>query len=184
MDMPDNVFEQLNPLTPRASTKVLYAPGRVCEKCLQTKAIEGHFANGSMICLVCQDLLAQQAGLPAERKALTRLLDAIDAGHSVPHATETLASLMRHMGGAEGIGKKTRRVFDRAFTDGDWKVCARILQTIIHTNVKVSEQQQDLAVESMDKEELRAYLGELYSKHVQITLNVPPRLPEPEENDG
>lgn len=180
MDMPDNVLDQLSTMPPKASSKVIYAPARVCEKCLQTKAIEGNFPATGNICQVCLDLIDQQAGLPVERKALTRLLDSIDKGHSIPHATDTLASMMRHMGGAEGVGRKVRHVYDMAVAANDWKVAARILQTVIQTNVKVSDKQQDLALETMNKDELREYLKHLYGEYVQISLRNPLALPEPE----
>lgn len=184
MDMPDNVLEQLSTMPPKASSKVIYAPARVCEKCLQTKAIEGNFAVGSNICLVCVDMMDQQAGLPVERKALNRLLDSIDKGHTIPHATDTLASMMRHMGGAEGVGKKLRHVYDMACGANDWKVAARILQTVIQTNVKVSDKQQDLALETMNKDELREYLKHLYGEYVQISLKNPLALEAPEAEGG
>lgn len=182
MDMHDNhILDMLDPAHPKQSAKVIYAPARVCEKCLQTKAIEGNFLGDNNTCRVCVDLMDQQAGLPVERKALGRLLDSIDKGHSIPHATDTLASMMRHMGGANGVGRKLRHVYDMACAANDWKVAARILQTVIQTNVKVSDKQQDLALETMTKDELREYLKSLYGEYVQISLKNPLALEAPED---
>lgn len=181
-DTADEYPELPSGMTPQELSKHLYVRAKICESCNQQKADnDTNFVPGKNICLVCQDLMDQQQNLPVERKALSRLLESIDRGHTVPHAADTLSSIMRHMGGPEGVGQKTRFVYDKAVGAQDWKVAARILQTTISMNLKVSQQQQDAAIETMDKEELREYLKLLYSKHIQISLRDPMGLPSPDD---
>lgn len=181
-DIADEYPELPAGLTPKELSKHIYVRAKICESCNQKKAItEENFAGESNVCRVCEDLKLQEQSLPTERKALARLLESIDRGHTVPHAADTLSSIMRHMGGPEGVGQKTRFVYDKAVGAQDWKVAARILQTTISMNVKVSQQQQDAAIETMDKDELREYLKLLYSKHIQISLRDPLALPGPDD---
>lgn len=168
-------------LTPRQLANHIYVRAKICESCHKQKADNNsEFEAGSNVCRLCQDVIDHKNNLPVEKKALSRLLDAMDRG-TLPNATSTVSSIMRNMGGDEGVGKKFRYVYDKSIGAEDWKVAARMLQTLISANLKVTQQQQDAAIETMNKEELREYLKELYSQHIKITLRDPLALPGPDD---
>lgn len=181
MDTLDNqVLDLLDPNTPRKSAKVVYVPAKVCEVCHQNKADnEKFFAPGSNVCLICQDRQEELAGRPLKNKALHRLLDAIENGQEIPHSSHVMASIYRHMGGVDGIGQKMAETYDAAKLNDDVKVQARVLDIAIRLQVKVSSDRQQVAIASMDRAELRAYLTQLTAEYIDVTSRDPLSLPAP-----
>ncbi len=162
------------------ASRTLYVPAKYCEMCKQAKADdEIEFEPGSDTCRVCQDRKDELASLPVQRKALTRLLNSIEKGHTVPNSTDLLGSFYRHLGGVEGVARKLAETYDSARVDEDHKVCARILDIVVRLQTKVSEGQRQVAMETMSNEELRAYLLQLHTDYIEAVARDPLALPAP-----
>lgn len=195
MDTPADIIEQLNGLTPRQAAREMYVPAKLCVVCKQTKAInETEFGVvkqgvrlGDVIlddtCRVCRDRQREMAGFQPEREALSRIFSAIEKGHGVPHATDLLNRFYKHLGGTDGVAYKAADVYDKALAAEDYKVCARIIQMVTMLQVKVSSGQQELAIKTLSKEDLQAYIRGLEDRMIEVTRTNPLALdfstPEP-----
>lgn len=171
-------------LTPRQLAKHIYVRAKICESCHQQKADnDSEFESGSNVCRVCQDCHDQLAGLPVKRKALGRVLDAIEKGYSVPQSSDLLGFYYKEFKGPAGVAKESKRVFDRAMATDDTKVAARILHTITQLQVKVSSDSQKMALATMSPEELEEHSKHLESKILEA-LMLSPTVVEPPRLEG
>lgn len=183
-----DIIEAVSGLSPSMAKSVLYVPARICVACKQKKpSTEAEFAvtkrslNGTVItldetCLVCRDYVEEMAHGKVERAAMARIQDAIEKGHAVPHQTDLLGFTYRHIGGPEGAAKKLVHLIEKADAAGDLKVAMRGLDIIYRLQMRVSADQQQLAIQTLPKEDLEVYVNRLEERLIQMTISSPLEL--------
>lgn len=179
-----------------AASREIYVQAQICTKCGQQKARnEAEFAiirdersphgRYDEVCLVCRDYEAELAHQKVERKALTRILDAIEKRQSAPHVSQMLERMLYHLGGVDGVAAKTAETYESARSEGDHKVCARIIDIVTRLHVRVSESNQQLAISMLSPDELRVYMADLENRIINMAATNPLALmPSPEAGEA
>lgn len=177
-----------------SETAELYVPAQICVQCKQQKALhEADFAvkrrsfRGDRVlewddtCLVCRDMqTALSEHVDSQRikeAAILRIMGAVSRGEAAPHTADLMAGVYARFKGVAGLADEIYDLYHICKGKEKFKEASAILRTIIQLQIKVGQQQQELDLELMTREQLQEH-----AQGLVLTLLDSGRLPRIESS--